>query len=178
MDTRKNQTSKRKGIHYYMRVLHRDIGFLILGLIVIYSISGVVLTFRGTDYFKSEKQVEQQLDPNLQGNEVGQVLRIRRFQVDRETAENVFFSSGSYNKETGIAVYTVNELPPVLETFNDLHKSRSNSLTGWFSTVLGLLLLFMAVSSFWMFRTCTRQFKRGMIFTAAGIIISIMLMII
>ncbi len=159
-----------------MRVLHRDIGFLILGLIVIYSISGVVLTFRDTDYFKTEQQIEQQLEPNLQGNEVGEALRMRRFNVESETAENVFFHSGSYNKETGIVVYTVNELPAILKTFNDLHKSKSNSLSGWFSTIFGLLLLFMAISSFWMFKTCTRQFKQGMIYTAAGIIISILLM--
>lgn len=173
-----NHNNNHNSIHYYMRVLHRDIGFLLIGLIVIYAISGVVLTFRNTDYFKSEKQIEQQLEPNLKANEVGQALRMRRFNVESETAESILFSSGTYNKETGVTIYTVNELPIILEKFNTLHKSNSNSATGLFSIVVGILLLFLAISSFWMFKTCTRQFKRGMILTATGIIISVVLILI
>jgi len=41
----------KKSINYYMRVLHRDIGFFIAGLLIIYALSGIVMIYRDTSYF-------------------------------------------------------------------------------------------------------------------------------
>jgi len=161
-----------------MRLLHRDIGFFILGLIVIYSISGIVLTLRDTNFLKSESQIEQQLEPNLTANELGEALQMRRFSVESENTEVINFGTGVYNKETGLAAYSVYELPVVLEKFNDLHKTMSSGAASPFTTILGFLLLFMAISSFWMFKTTSRHFKRGMVLTAAGVIATITLLMI
>lgn len=171
-----NKKGKRKSINYYMRVLHRDIGFFIIGLIVIYSISGIVLTFRDTNLLKFERQVERQMEPNMQANELGQTLRMRGFQVESENAEMINFGSGTYNKETGLATYTVNELPAILESFNHLHKTASSSAASPFTAILGFLLLFMAVSSLWMFNSTSPHFKRAMVLTLVGIMASIALM--
>lgn len=159
-----------------MRVLHRDIGFFIIGLIVIYSISGIVLTFRDTNFLKFQKQVEQKLETNLQANELGQALRMRRFNVETENAEIIDFGTGTYNKETGLATYTVYELPAILDRFNRLHKTASSSGASPFTATLGFLLLFMAVSSLWMFKTRSPHFKRGLVLTLAGILISVALL--
>lgn len=173
-----NHNGRKRSINYYMRVLHRDIGFFILGLIVIYSISGIVLTFRDTDFLKAESQVEQQLDANLQATELGEALRMRGFRVESEDAEIIDFGTGIYNKETGLTRYSVYELPAVLDKFNDLHKTMSSSAASPFTTILGFLLLFMAISSFWMFKTTSPHFKRGMILTSVGIIATIALLFI
>ncbi len=37
------EPKKSKSFNYYMRTLHRDIGFFAFGLIVIYILSGIVL---------------------------------------------------------------------------------------------------------------------------------------
>lgn len=173
-----NHKNNKKSIQYYMRVLHRDIGFLILGLIVIYSISGIVLTFRDTNFLKTERQVEQQLEPDLQANELGEALRMRRFSVESEDAEIIDFGTGTYSKETGLTTYSVYELPVVLEHFNDLHKTMSSGAASPFTTILGFLLLFMAISSFWMFKTTTPHFKRGMLLTVVGVLASIVLLMV
>lgn len=34
-----------KNIQHYMRVLHRDIGFFVIALTVIYCVSGIILTY-------------------------------------------------------------------------------------------------------------------------------------
>jgi hypothetical protein len=65
-----------------------------------------------------------------------------------------------------------------LEKFNDLHKTMSSGAASPFTTILGVLLLFMAISSFWMFKTTSRHFKRGMVLTAAGVIATITLLMI
>lgn len=175
---RSNGNGRNNSINYYMRVLHRDIGFFILGLIVIYSISGIVLTFRDTNFLKTERQVEQQLEPNLQANELGEVLQMRRFIVENENAEVIDFETGVYSKETGLATYSVYELPVVLEKFNDLHKTMSSGAASPFTTILGFLLLFMAISSFWMFKTTSPHFKRGMVLTGVGVIATIVLLMV
>ncbi|MDX1642653.1 MAG: hypothetical protein R3220_13205, partial [Balneolaceae bacterium] len=88
------------------------------------------------------------------------------------------FGSGTYNKETGVANYTVYELPAILDKFNDLHKTMSSSAASPFTALLGFLLLFMAISSLWMFKTTSPHFKRGMVLTAVGILASVALMMI
>lgn len=167
---------RKKSITYYMRLLHRDVGFFIIGLIVIYSISGIVLTFRDTNILKYERQVEQQLEPNLQANELSEALRMRRFNVESENAEIIDFGNGTYIKETGLATYSVYELPAILEQFNDLHKTMSSNAASPFTAILGFLLLFMAVSSLWMFKTTSPHFKRGMVLTVVGILVSVALL--
>lgn len=173
----KNTNGKKKSINYYMRVLHRDIGFFIVGLIVIYSISGIVLTYRDTDFLKSERQVERQLEPNMEADQLGQVLRMRGFRVESENLEIINFENGTYNKETGLATYTVNELPAILERFDRLHKTASSNAASPFTAILGFLLLFMAVSSLWMFKTTSPHFKRGIVLTVAGVLASIALLV-
>jgi hypothetical protein len=177
-ENNKNHNRKKRSINYYMRVLHRDIGFFILGLIVIYSISGIILTFRDTDFMKTERQVERQIDTNLQASELGEALRMRGFRVESEDAEIINFGTGTYSKETGLVRYSVYELPAILDRFNNLHKTMSSSAASPFTAILGFLLLFMAISSFWMFKNTSPHFKRGMVLTAVGIIASIALLII
>lgn len=48
------EKKEKKSINHYMRSLHRDIGFFVIGLIVIYSISGVVLIYRDTNFLKHD----------------------------------------------------------------------------------------------------------------------------
>jgi hypothetical protein len=47
----------------------------------------------------------------------------------------------------------------------------------WLSLVLGILLLFMAISSLWMFSPKTKKFKQGAIVAATGILIACLLLL-
>jgi hypothetical protein len=42
----------------------------------------------------------------------------------------------------------------------------------------GVLLTFMAVSSFWMFKSTTRQFRRGLVLAAGGFVAATVLVIV
>jgi hypothetical protein len=167
---------QKRTLNYYMRALHRDIGFFAVGLIVIYSLSGVILIYRDTDFLKHETQVEKKLSPNLQPSELGQMLRLKDFKVLKTEGDVLYFPNGSYNTTTGAAKYTQKELPLWLSKFSQLHKSASQSPAHWFTTIFGILLFFLAISSFWMFNTITRQFRRGIVIAAAGIIFAIILL--
>jgi hypothetical protein len=45
-----------------MRDLHNNIGFFIVGLVVIYSLSGIVQTYRDTSFLKHDVKNEKIID--------------------------------------------------------------------------------------------------------------------
>lgn len=161
----------------WMRLLHRDIGFFVIGLTVIYCISGIVLTYRETDFLKSEKQVEKSVAPGLSGSELGRALHQKRLTVVSEDEQSITFRNGSYNKESGLASYTTKELPPVLTAFNSLHKATSSSGKHWFTLLYACCLSFLALSSFWMYRPENGNFKRGITLAASGFAFALLVLL-
>lgn len=168
----------KKTINYYMRVLHRDIGFFIAGLIIVYALSGIVLIYRDTEFLKSETKVEKTLTPNMEPAKVGEALRLKGFAVTKTEGEIISFKEGTYNTVTGIAVYTSKDIIYPFNKLISLHKAVSKNPTHWFNLLFGVLLLFMAISSFWMFKPENKNFKRGLYFAGAGIVFVIILLLI
>lgn len=161
-----------------MRIYHRYLGFFLAGIMAVYSISGIVLIFRDTDFLKREKQIERTIKPNIKNEDLGRELRIRDFNIEKEEGNLIIFKQGTYNKETGEAKYSSKELLPVLEKLTKLHKSSSKDPLYFLNIFFGLSLLFFVISSFWMFLPKTTIFKKGIYFTLAGIVLTIILLII
>jgi hypothetical protein len=161
-----------------MRVYHRYLGYFLAGIMAVYSISGITLIFRDTDYFKVEKQVERQLKPNIKNEELGRELRIRDLKVDQEEGDIIQFKQGTYNKSTGVAQYTAKELPYVMDKLTKLHKAESKNPLFFLNVFFGLSLLFFVVSSFWMFLPNTTVFKKGLYFALAGVVLTLLLIFI
>ena len=57
---------KKQVLSDQFRMFHRYLGFFLAGIMAVYAISGIVLTFRNTDYMKSEVQVTRTLEPGSQ----------------------------------------------------------------------------------------------------------------
>ena len=159
-----------------MRVLHRYLGFFLVGIMTVYAISGIVLIYRDSDVFKVKKQVQKTLDQNLSSEDLGQALRIRDFKVQKTEGEIVFFETGTYNSSTGEADYSTMQLPYVLDKLTHLHKARSQQPLFFLNIFFGLSLLFFVVSSFWMFIPSTSVFKKGMYFVLGGIVFTLILL--
>jgi hypothetical protein len=166
------EPSEKRSVASYMRALHRDIGFFLVGLVVIYSLSGMVLLYRDRGLLVSEVQVEKTLAPGLAPDELGMQLRIRGFRPLKTEGDVVQFREGTYNRATGVAIYKAKRFPAVLQKWVDLHKTTSASLTHWFALLFGALLCFLAVSSFWMCKPGTTTFRRGICLTTAGIVVT------
>ncbi|MFZ4726404.1 MAG: hypothetical protein ACOYMD_13290 [Paludibacter sp.] len=171
-------SKSKKSINYYMRSLHRDIGFFLVGLTVIYCISGVILIYRDTDFLRHDKLTEKKLPPNMDECELGKMLWKRDFKILKCEGNILYFQNGTYNKVSGVVKYNEKELPSFLSKFNRLHKSPSKNLVHWFTTIYGILLLFLAVSSFWMFNSKTKLFRRGIFIASIGIGAALILLLI
>jgi hypothetical protein len=167
---------EKRSIHQIMRALHRDAGFLILGFVIIYSLSGIVLVYRDTGFMKHDVKVERELAPNIPDEKLGMEIRMPGFKVEKIEGDMVYFPGGSYNRKTGITNMTMTQVRFPFNKFIDLHKIMSSNKMHWFTILFGVILFFMAISSFWMFKSSTKSFKRGMIFVVGGIVITVLLL--
>jgi uncharacterized iron-regulated membrane protein len=158
-----------------MRVYHRYLGFFLAGIMAVYAISGIILIFRDTDFLKSERTVEKTFPPDFKIEELGRALKIREFKVEKEENGILYFKQGTFNKTTGIAQVTTKELPRVLEKLTQIHKASTKQPLFILNIFFGLSLLFFVISSFWMFLPKTEIFKKGLYFTIAGIILTLIL---
>jgi hypothetical protein len=174
----KMDQKKSKSIQQIIRSLHRDIGFFIVGLTIIFSLSGIVLVFRDTEFLKRETTQQRELKPDLSSSQLGEMLRIKDFKVIKEEGDVITFQVGTYNKVTGDAEVTMKTAIFPLNKFVDLHKTFTKKSTNYFVIIFGILLCFMAISSFWMYKPTNKNFKRGSIFAATGVLSVILLLII
>jgi len=169
------EQKKPKTIHQIMRGLHRDVGFFIIGLIVIFTLSGIVFIYRDHDFLKKDIRIEKTISPNLKSTNLGEALKIKEFKIIKTERNTIYFKDGSYNMTTGKAIYTSKELPYLVKKFSDIHKSNSKNPVHWFTTIFGILLLFLAISSMWMYKWGTKLFRRGIIVASAGILFTLLL---
>ncbi|TRX70591.1 hypothetical protein [Carboxylicivirga sp. M1479] len=168
-----NQHKKVRSTTKIMRALHRDIGFLMIGLTIIYCISGIVLVYRDTDTFTIDEQYIENIKPNMAAHELGSALKLRRLRVLEETADTIYFNYGNYCKSSGEAVYTINTYPDVVWLINGFHKTKSRFGAHWLAVIYGVLLFFLAISSLWMYKPKSKKFIRGLVLTAIGLIIAV-----
>lgn len=164
---------KNKSIQFYMRIIHRYLGFFLAGIMTVYAISGVILIFRDTDFLKTEKIIEKQLATNLKAEDIGNELRFKNFKIEKTEGDIVYFNNGTYNISTGDVKYTSKELPFVIKKFTNLHKANSKSPLFFLNIFFGVSLLFFVISSFFMFSPKTKAFKKGLYVVVSGIILAI-----
>jgi len=79
---------------------------------------------------------------------------------------------------TGVTVYTTKSLPKGIEKLTQLHKASRKQPLFYLNVFFGMGLLFFVISSFWMFMPKTTIFKKGLYFTLAGILVTIILLLV
>jgi hypothetical protein len=160
-----------------MRTYHRYLGFFLAGIMAVYSISGIILIFRETSFLKSDVHKVKTLQPGLAGEDLGKELRIKGFKADTTEGDVVKFKQGTYNLKTGVADYTVSEQPFIVNKMTKLHKASTKDPLFYLNIFFGLALFFFVISSFYMFLPKTTIFKKAMLFTLAGAVLTILLLL-
>ena len=161
-----------------MRIWHRYLGFYLVGIMAVYALSGTVLIFRKTDSFKQEKIVEQLLSVNLTEAEVKESLGLNDAIFFTAKESFFYFKGGSYNSQSGVARQIKKEYPFLLDKLIKLHKATTNSPVYWLNIFFAASLLFFVISSFWMFLPHTDILKKGLYFSLAGIVMTIVILFI
>lgn len=161
-----------------MRIYHRYLGFFLVGVMAIYSLSGIMMIFRNTDTFKITKHVETVLEKGLNAEQLGEALRIRGLQVTEQQGAVLVFDQGTYNAATGETEYDQKKLPTILEKLEHMHKATTDSPLFFLNIFFGFSLFFFVLSSFWMFMPGTTPFKKGMYFVLGGVVLALLMVLI
>lgn len=170
--------SKQRELSNKMRIYHRYLGFFLAGIMGVYAISGIVLIFRDTDFLKVEILNKKQVASNLEAAQLGKEINIKRLHFTAIEGDIANFEQGSYNKKTGSVSYTVKRLPLVLDKMTHMHKAKSADPLYFLNIFFGISLLFFVLSAFWMFLPGSTILKKGLYFTAGGILLTLIMLLV
>lgn len=159
-----------------MRILHRYLGFFLAGVMAVYAISGIVLIFRNTDFLKHEETVARTLDAGLSAEDAARELRLKDATAERSEGALYYFKGATYDAATGASTKQEMKLPFLLDKMTHLHKANTNSTLFYFNIFFGLSLLFFVISAFWMFLPGGRILQKGLVYTAAGVALTLLLL--
>ncbi|MFI3332751.1 MAG: PepSY-associated TM helix domain-containing protein [Rikenellaceae bacterium] len=169
----------RNKIIKWLRVIHRDLGFLMVGVSIIYGVSGMIVNHMGeTDPAFRTTQESLVIDKDLMQSELPEVFEanglpaIKRVATIDEEHSRVMLDGGLgvYNSATGELVYEQHKRRVVIYWFNRLHYNR---VQGW--NVMGDLfafsLIFFALSGIFMVPGSKGVSGRGKWYLLVGLLI-------
>ena len=171
---------KKRKWRIWFRVIHRDLGFLIFGLTLVYAISGISLNHINdwnpsyvvsSDAVKFTK-LQSQLPIEKFVKEIAPNTNYKKHLTRSDGTIRVFVKGGTIDifPSKNIAKVEVLSRRPFFYEFNFLHYNR-NSLWVWFSDVFALLLIIVSISGLFLVKGKYGITKRGMYWTILGVVI-------
>lgn len=162
-----------------MRAIHRVLGYLAVGLVMVYSLSGIVLIHRTGNFMKTSSHVESTIAPGLDAAGLSTALKIKGMKVTDETAAVINFKDGTYDKATGHVAYEKREVVEPFNRFIGLHKlsDGQDRHIAVVTTIFGIILFLLALTSLFMYKPAVKQFKANMLYVAAGVIATVVLLL-
>jgi len=172
-------------IRKLLRILHRDLGYFIVAMTVIYALTGIYLNHRhdfNPDYkiYISDFKVGNNFSSNPTEAEVRKVLEdqqhdvvYKKHYVNSEGLVKIFIENGEavINPKTGKGTMQYLEKRPVIFELNKLHRASIGTLWKWVSDTMAVILIFVAVSGLFLLKG-KRGFSRwGWWLTIAGIVV-------
>ena len=173
-----------KKIRKYSRILHRDIGYLLVGLTLIYGISGIILNFkkRGVDPAYKETSFVKQIPAFLSIDEfedhwnksISDSPKLSRVYPKGEIY-NFYIEGGmgSYNPQTGKLSYAVFVERNFVKFINEIHYNKGKRFT-WLGTFFATAFIFLALTGLVIIKGKNGFRKRGVYFMLAGIILPVL----
>lgn len=169
-----------KGLSYWLRVVHRDLGFLMVGLCLVYGVSGFLMNhMNGKDPAFKTTEANVPLDQGMNQKELAAVWKAKpelpilkkTFRVDDEHVRLMLEGGvGVYSVKTGVVAYEIHEKRPVIYWFNRLHYNR---VGGWsfMGDLFAVSLLFFAISGIFMMKGKNGLAGRGKWYLLVGLLI-------
>jgi len=178
-----------------VRSLHRDLGYFVIGLTLIYAITGIILSGRGLAWFKVEFQDNAVISKNIKSEEFnsefikvvlsGKVSEVfpessyksvkkhLKLKLVKQKDEVLHFKAWrslnvKYDQNSGNLEVRYKGYPVALEIFIDAHKATHENAWFYLAIIYSVILSFLAISSFWMVKGKNGFKRRGVYFMLAG----------
>lgn len=167
-----------KNIRKWLRQFHRDLGYFVVGITLVYAVSGIILNHKETREDPAFKTITEQV-------EIGRSLtpvqvtdyfedRFPSYKLNRiipsEEVYQIFIAGGigSYNPQNGTLYFEVYKKKPLVFFINKLHYNQKQYWTSPADFYAGVLI-FLALSGLIMARGQKSFSGRGKWFVIAGI---------
>lgn len=168
-----------------LRSLHRDFGYLVVGITFIYTVSGIAMNHRrdwNPHYSVVAEEINVTVTDTLKFSETDAVGLLEKFKyrpvykkhyVTKDGDIKIFVEEGTvdYNPKKGVAVMEVLRRRPFFFQINKIHLAQTNSLWIWISDLMASFLLFVAISGLFLLKGKYGITGRGLWLTALGIVI-------
>jgi len=173
-------------IRKWLRILHRDMGYIFFGMSLVYGISGIALNHLddwNPDYIIRTSQTSLRDIPDAEditkevagsmARQIDQNYQYRSHFFPRSGVLKIFIKQGSVtiNLDNGQAYIEVIKRRPVFREMNFLHYNKPKKLFTWFSDAFALALILLAISGLFLIRGKKGITGRGAWLTALGILI-------
>jgi len=168
-----------------LRSLHRDFGYLVVGITFVYTVSGIALNHR-TDWNPHYTLVSEDLaiPPSSQTeyskDEINTLLKKFNYQsvykkhfVTRNNEVKIFVEEGTvmYNPAQGKVELEILKKRPFFFQINKIHLAQTGQLWIWISDFMAVFLLFVAISGLFLLKGKFGLTGRGLWLTSVGIVI-------
>ena len=178
-------------IRKLLRILHRDFGYFITGITLIYAFSGIILNH--TDDFNPDYRVYyQEIDLNLPKDArldrngvinalkgLGEDIIYKKHYKSSSGDIKVFIQNGTvvFDPETGIGYMEYLKRRQVIYQMNHLHKAVIQKSWKWVSDIMSVILIFVAISGLFILKGKNGLKGRGLWLTLAGFLIPLLFII-
>ncbi|MEN8138684.1 MAG: PepSY-associated TM helix domain-containing protein [Bacteroidota bacterium] len=171
---------KKRKWRVWFRVIHRDLGFLIFSLIVMYSISGISLNHIedwNPSYIISKDRIvlsEQHSKLSMEElvDEIAPHLDYKKHFIRDDGSVRVFVKGGTVDIVNNTAVVEVLSKRPFFYEFNFLHYNREK-LWVWFSDVFAVILIIVSITGLFLVKGKYGITKYGLYWTVLGLLIPV-----
>lgn len=168
-----------------LRSLHRDFGYLVVGITFIYTVSGIALNHR-TDwnphYSLVSEDVTLPVSEQLEytKDEINSILKnfkydavYRKHYITKNDEIKIFVAEGTvmYNPKQGKAELEILKKRPFFFQINKIHLAQTGQLWIWISDAMSVFLLFVAISGMFLLKGKFGLKGRGLWLTTLGVVI-------
>lgn len=168
-----------------LRILHRDLGYFIVGMTIVYCLSGIFLNHRhdfNPDYkiFITDFKVDIQNKTHYSDEEVRAIIEsinedavYKKHYLNNKGFIKVFIANGEavFNPQTGEGTMQYLQKRPIIFGMNKLHKATLGTTWKWVSDIMAVILLFVAVSGLFLLKGKRGLRRWGWWWTIAGFIV-------
>lgn len=168
-----------------LRALHRDFGYLVVGITFIYTVSGIALNHRADwnpHYTLVSEDIQLPVTPETTFTKDQITDLLSKFEshpvykkhfTTKDGLIKIFVSEGSvvYNPEQGKASLELLKKRPFFFEINKIHLAQTDRIWIWISDVMAFFLLFVAISGMFLLKGKYGMKGRGLWLTALGVLI-------
>jgi hypothetical protein len=168
-----------KNVRKWLRLIHRDLGYFVVGITLVYAISGIILNHKKPQHDPAYKTIrfDETVTKNMSISELQYYFTSEHsnHKLNRVLPNNnryqLFISGGigSYEPETGNLQFELYKKKPFVFFINKLHYNQKKYWTAPADFYAGALI-FLALSGLFMVRGKNSLLQRGKWFVIAGFI--------